>query len=284
MSLEYEKRMSLEYEKRMSLEDEKRKKTEEVKRKKEEEVKKEVIESIEIGDAKLQVDRRVVYRASAGCVDRLGTVMGVHKTFMNEKYCYTYSVQLDPIIVKSSSLQVPSDKTYCGEDSQVIFTEQEVWNDKVWNDTVSGKFFHYSNAIVMEVDRNSLTCTIQLDNVRAQNEMIRNTEESDEIKSAQTPVWHISKKSLGFWEEDADMQFGEFSAYYGRLRCAAEEAEDIKKVQDSDEINSAQHISKKSLGFWEEYADLQFGEFSDYDYRLRCAAEKVQDSDDTDLY
>jgi len=241
MLLEDEERMLLEdekrYEERKSLDDEKRKKKEEVKRKIEEEVFKKVIESVEIGDAKLQVGRRVVYRASAGCVDRLGTVIGVHGTFMNEKYCYTYSVRLDRIVVKSGSLQVPSDKTFCGEDSQVIFTEQEVWNDKVWNgtvwnDTVSGKFFHYSNATITKVDTNSLTCTIQLDNVRAQNEMIRNAEESDEIKSDQTPVLHISKESLSFWAEDTEMQFGEFSKYRDRLRCAY--AEEYSDSDDDD--------------------------------------------------
>ena len=249
MSLEDEERMLLEDEKRMLLEDEKRKKKEEVKREIEEKVKEKVIGSVPIGKAKLQVKRRVVYRASAGCVDRLGTVMGVHKTLISKKYCFTYSVKLDPIVVNSSSLQVRSENMYRGEKiapgSQVIFTEQEVWNDKVWNgtvwndtvsgeffrnDTVSGKFFHYSNATITEVDTNSLTCTIQLDNVRAQNEMIRNAEESDENKSDQTPVLHISKESLSFWAEDTEMQFGQFSDYRDSIRCAY-----AKELPDSDD-------------------------------------------------
>ena len=177
----------------------------------------------------MQVNRRVVYRASAGCVDRLGTVIWVHETFMNEKYCYTYSVQLDPIIVNSSSLQVRSENMYRGEKiapgSQVIFTEQEVFNDNVFS-----IFFHYSNAIVTKVDRDGLTCTIKLDNVRAQNEMIRNMEPSDKIESAQTPVLHISKESLGFWEEEADQIFVDFSEYVHEVRCAI-----IKAFPESDD-------------------------------------------------
>jgi len=70
---------------------------------------KEIIASIPIVEAKLQVNRRVMYRASAGCVDRLGTVMGVYETLINGKYGFPYSVKLDPITVNTSSIQIRSD-------------------------------------------------------------------------------------------------------------------------------------------------------------------------------
>jgi len=195
----------------------------------------EIIDSIPIVPAKLKVNRRVVYRASAGCADRLGIVIGVYKTFINEKYAFTYSVKLDPIIVNSNSIQIRSDAMCHGKNiepgSRVVFTEQEVWNDNV-----SDVFLKCSNAIVMEgrnvCDRDgcrqTMTYTIQLDNVRAQNEMIRNEEPSD-IVNCLTLGPHISKKSTVFWDEDADQIFEDFSKYVDRVRLAIKE---YKTVMD----------------------------------------------------
>ena len=168
-------------------------------------------------ESKLQVDCRVVYRASAGCVDRLGTVMGVYETLIKGKYGFTYSVKLDPITVNKNSIRIRSDAMYHGENiepgSRVIFTEQEVWND-----CLHSVISKHSNAIVMQ-DVNRDGCKqcigykIQLDNVRAQNEMIRNIEPSDIINSSKTSARHISRKSLVFWEEDAEQMFADLYKY-----------------------------------------------------------------------
>jgi len=197
----------------------------------------EIIASIPIVPPKLHVYRRVVYRASAGCADRLGSVMQVHKTLIDQKYEFTYLVQLDPIIVDSSSIKIRSDKMYYGEHlapgNRVIFTEKEVWNDNV-----SDVFWKYSNAVVIDgIDncdkdacRPTMKYIIQLDNVRAQNEMIRISEQSDMTNISQPHARNTFEQSAILWEEDADQIFGDFSEYVDRLKRAT------KNEEDSDEF------------------------------------------------
>jgi len=116
----------------------------------------------------------------------------------------------------------------------------------VWNDNVPSVFLKYSNAIVMQggniCDRDGcrqcIEYEIQLDNVRAQNETIRNIEPSDIINSSQTPAWHISKESLAFWEEDAEQIFVDFSKYNDSVRLA------IKNTNDRNALsNHSYYIS-----------------------------------------
>jgi len=130
------------------------------------------IQSFPIAPAKLEVNSRVVYRASAGCADRRGFVTGFHKALINHQPAFTYSVRLDPIIVSSDSIKIRSDGMYDGKDfepaSRVIFTEQEVWNDDE-----SSLFLKSSSALVIECIHGHTQLVkykIQLDNVRAQNE------------------------------------------------------------------------------------------------------------------
>jgi len=184
------------------------------------------IQSFPIGPAKLEVNSRVVYRASAGCVDRRGFVTGFHKTLINHQPALTYSVRLDPIVVNSNSIQVRSDGMYDGKDfepaSRVIFTEQEVWNDDE-----SSLFLKFSSAIVIECIHGH-TYKIQLDNVRAQNEMIRKEQQSDTIDISEPMA--VSKESINHWDEEAVQIFYDFSEYIAELRLAVEKAQNTSDI------------------------------------------------------
>ena len=97
--------------------------------------------------------------------------------------------------------------------------------------------------------RQCIEYEIQLDNVRAQNETIRNIEPSDIINSSQTPAWHISKESLAFWEEDAEQIFVDFSKYNDSVRLAIKNTTTVMHSQIIHTIFliSLKHINRRNL-------------------------------------
>ena len=73
---------------------------------------------------------------------------------------------------------------------------------------------------------------IQLDNVRAQNEMVRNVEPSDISNSSQPRSRHTLEQSTDFWNEEKKHIFAHFSEYFDTVKHA------IENVEDSDSLSS----------------------------------------------